>query len=119
MNARTILLVIATLGAVACKPSPEKIELSSSTHSVERDGELSMAEGDVMVVEAKPLDDDNDAMNLCVTAESSDPAVLTVQHVVNKCRSFVVAAKAPGRAKVTFHARDDDSGFVVAVTPAP
>jgi hypothetical protein len=110
---RALLLPLAVV-VVGCKPSPDDIEFTSVTHSI--DGHTtSMTEGDVMVLQTRPLDD-NDDLNLCVTATSSAPNVLSVTHVVDKCRVFALSGTGVGHAVVTFRARDGASTLEVEVT---
>lgn len=109
-------VVLAVLVSTACKPSPDDIDLSSTTHPLDGRSSVTLQEGDVMVLDAKPYDD-NDEMDLCVTASSSAPDVLTVQRVKNKCRLFVLSPKRAGQATIAFRARDGESRFSVDVVP--
>jgi hypothetical protein len=120
VSARFILTAVGlALATAACEPSPEDIAFTSKTDPLRGDGTAALVEGDVMVVGAEPLDDDHDPMDLCIRASSSAPAVLTVERVRGKCRLFVLSGKSPGRATVSFSARDGNSTLVIDVTAPP
>lgn len=115
--------LVAGLGllAAACEPSPESFNV------VDRSGQFgiaasipaaaTLAEGDVLVVDTAPLDDDKDPMDLCVTATSSDTTAVEVRRVQGKCRMFVISAKASGSALVTLKARDGTQTVPITVNP--
>ena len=124
MTAR-VLLGASSLGLllVACEPSPESFTLGAkSSHPITRGESTStttMLEGDVLVIDTNPLDDDLDRMDLCVTAASSNPTVVEARRATGKCRTFVLSATASGNATVTFRARDGVESLTITVTPLP
>jgi hypothetical protein len=117
VKARSLLLVAGLLAATtACAPSPERIALSSRASPLE--ATTTLVEGDLLVVDARPREDDGKEMKLCVDATSSSPSV-RVQRVHDDCDLFVVSAAAPGRATVRFEARGTWSEVHVDVPLSP
>lgn len=120
---RTALLlgVIATTGA--CGPSaPAVVELTSRadafpTPNISEGAALVV--GDLLVLDAKPFDDDHKEMDTCVTATSSAPAVVEVRAVVDNCKLFVLLAESPGHADITFSADGTTAMAQVDVTAPP
>lgn len=111
MRRATELWALFTL--VACAPpSPERIELETA----EGRPPSRLAEGDLLVVDARPTDG-SDAMNLCVDASSSSSDVVRVSRVRGQCRRFVVVASAAGTARVRFEVRGTVSELDLDVTP--
>lgn len=124
MNVRTSLLA-ATLAlvSVACEPSPEIFALEPRSGQVivgdTGSQRVSLVEGDVFVLDTTPLDDDFDAMDLCVRATSTAPERVEVRGVRGSCRMFVVSAKEVGTATVSFAAREGVTTLRVDVTAPP
>ncbi len=118
------MLAVGVIAALAgCEPSPESFGLTSMSSQPISGGKdarsVSLVEGDVFVFRSAPLDDDDDEMNLCVTAKSSAPSVIEVRRVQGQCRVFVAMAKAGGSATVTFEARDGSEPVAFSVRPLP
>ncbi len=124
MKTRALVVSLAALAAlVGCRPSPDTFSLTSKTTQIISGTSgartTSMVEGDVLVLDATPLDGDQKAMSLCVTATSSNAGAVEVRRVEGQCRSFVVSAKASGNASVVFSARDGEESLAVTVAPLP
>lgn len=115
-------LALVALGAAACgPPAPDTVFL----HTVEAgattadDPPTTLQEGDLVVIDATPQDDDED-MNLCVDTSVSGPNAnaVRVARVRGSCRRYVVVAQAPGTATIRFEVRGTAAVLVLNVTPA-
>jgi hypothetical protein len=112
-------LLVASLGVTGCEPSPETFGLSVKSGQSLTVSPMGLPEGDVLVIEATPRDDDADPMELCVRGASSNPEIVEVRRVQGKCRLFIISATKSGAAVVTFSARDHDQSIAIDVTPLP
>lgn len=133
-------LLLATLALFGCERSPDVIALEfrhdrhwlhggAASDAVvgppdapllPTDGKF--VQGDLLVIEARPLigDEEMDVDDACVTAISTAPAVAEVRPARgSSCRVFVVLAREPGRATVSFSARGANTvaEFDVAAVP--
>ena len=117
-----LALALAAFAGAACgPPAPDTIFL----HTVEDgattavDPPTTLQEGDLVVIDATPQDDDED-MNLCVDTSVSGPdaSAVRVARVRGSCRRYVVVAQAPGTATVRFEVRGTAAVLVLNVTPA-
>ncbi len=121
MNARR-LAAAAFVVLVGCSSSPEGFDLASKTAQgltpIPPSRSMSIAEGDVLVIEAKPRDADS-SRDPCVNAGSSDPAVLDVKRVQGNCRRFIVMPRAGGATTVTFRVGDLRETVAFSVQPRP
>lgn len=131
MNARKLrsfagasALVAASAFVAGCgdEPSPKSVKVTSRADSFETPefkDNPAILEGDLLVLEVQSYDDEDKEMNLCPAASSSDPAVAEIRAVRDKCRLFVVLARKPGSAVVTFRARNTTATADVTVLPSP
>jgi hypothetical protein len=78
-----------------------------------------MVVGDVMVVDARPQDDDGAAVDACSSATSSAPAVVEVGPARDTCRAFILAARSAGHARISFRADDVQNMVELDVIRAP
>jgi hypothetical protein len=104
----------------ACAPAPDAIELSSRPDrtNVPQPLDKSLVEGDLLVIDAIGVDS-GDRTELCVTAVSSDPSVVEVLPARGDCQVFILLARQPGHARVSFTAREVTSYAEIDVAPAP
>ena len=116
---RTNLLWLVALGAFAVGCSSEHVQLSHPDASGAQGvlDPLTLAEGDLSVVEAKVYVDDEEEEDACPSVRSSDRSVADVQAVKDDCRIFVILAMRPGEAKLTFKPDGDATTIDVVVTP--
>lgn len=114
------LASLASVALVACgPPAPDTVFLHTVESGVTTAAEppTSLAEGDLVLVDATPQDGD-DPMELCIDATVSGSTAVRVARVRGNCRRFAVLAQASGTATVRFEARGTASVLVVNVTPA-
>ena len=121
MSARFAPVLVFAILLVACgKPSPAAIELRSRASSP-ADPDLkevsALVEGDLLVIDAVPIDYDHTELVLCATATSSAPKVVEVLPVRGQCGVFAVAAKSPGHASISFSARESTAVTELDVLP--
>lgn len=87
--------------------STETIQLTSRTESFEKPEvpvPKKLLVGDLLVVDARPLDDDKEQTSACSAASSSDPSVLEVKPIRGNCRLFVLLGKRTGHVRLSFSA---------------
>jgi hypothetical protein len=113
---RRIHAVFVSVILASCKPSPDSFRFDSASGQSVSEAGTTIAEGDVLALGVTALDND-DAMDLCIQADSSDSSILEVRRVVGCCRFFIVSAKASGTATLTFGARGESERIAVKVTP--
>lgn len=116
------LVVPAFVVGCGGEPSPKSVKITSRSDSFETPelkDEPAIVEGDLLVLEVQSYDDEDKEMNLCPAVSSSDATVAEVRPVRDKCRLFVVLARKPGSAVVTFRVRDTTSTAEVTVTSSP
>lgn len=115
----TIALFAGAL--IACAPAPDTIRLSSRSDAanVPQPIEKSFVEGDLLVLDAIGIDSSGDETELCVTATSSDPSIVEVLPARGECRVFILLARRPGHARVSFTAREVTSVAEIDVVAAP
>lgn len=119
-----LLAIVATTG---CAPAPDEIKITTRTSPFSSPDLLTAPEtrlyvGDLLAVEASPVDGDDDTMKLCVEFTTSDPKVADVKRSVGACdepRVFVITAQGPGTARVRFGARDTWKELSVVVLDTP
>lgn len=116
-------LVVASAFAVGCgsDPSPKHIEITSREDAFktpELKDDPSIVEGDLLVVEIQSFDDEDEPMDLCPAASSSNPDVVELRAVRDKCRLFIVLARKPGSSTLSFRVRNTVATAEVIVSPS-
>jgi hypothetical protein len=115
-----VLVIVAPFAVVACgPPSPTAIFVNTVEDGVTTSAvpSTTMPEGDLVVVDARPQDGD-DEMDLCIDGATSGTGAVRVARVRGNCRRFVIVATAAGTTRVSFSARGTETVFDVNVTPA-
>jgi hypothetical protein len=107
-----VLLLSAACAASACGPrSPELIAVTSRAG-----GAITpIAEGDLLVLDASPLDGDGDVMDLCVEASRTEGTSVELRKVRGQCRRFVVTPSGVGSSRIRFEVRGTTTEIVVEV----
>ncbi len=121
---RAWLALASMIALVGCgPPDPDAIELSTKAAdavavNAPPPEETIVAVGDLVAIEARPLDDDGDRMRLCIEASTSAPDVVDVRRATGRCdepRLFVLGAKRPGTARIRFSARGTSRELTILV----
>src|SRR4051812_44618052 len=94
----SFVFALLSLAVAGCEASPRRITFESVSGQALADGTqpTTLGEGDLLLLDATPVDADDKPMNLCVTSSSSDPSVVDVKPVSGNCHRFLVSAKAGG-----------------------
>lgn len=118
------LALVTLAGGVGCgPPDPEEIELSTKASgdagvNTPPAEETTITVGDLVALEAKPVDDDGDRMKLCIEASSSASDIVDVRRASGRCdepRLFVLGAKRPGTARIRFSVRGTSRELTIVV----
>lgn len=120
MKIRLSATALIATSLIACSPEPDLVSLTSRADETYADEPLptQLVEGDLLVVDAVGLDS-GDPMEACAAAASSDPAVLEALPVRGDCRVFLLLARRPGHARVTFTVRGVSAASDIEVVPTP
>lgn len=122
--ATALALGVTTFG---CAPSPDGIELTTRSSAEIASGKPVPAEtrlyvGDLLALEARPVNEAREPMQLCLEFESSDPRVVEIRRGKGPCdepRTFVLGAVGAGTSRVRFGSRGTWSEISVVVLDTP
>lgn len=113
---RLFAIGLCAAGMLACEPAPDRVALASRTDPVGAVTELQ--EGDLLVLDAKTMEDEDEDEQLCVNASVLEGSSATVHRVRDQCRRFVILATGAGRTSLRFEARGTTTDIVIDVAPA-
>jgi hypothetical protein len=103
------------LGSVACgPPAPNRIVVRSNQAAL--GARIELAEGDLLVVDASPIEGEDDTMELCVNGSANGGSV-RLGRVRDQCRRFIVVGQSAGTSTLAFEVRGTTTTIEVGVTP--